>query len=121
MERYLKSPEDEQATGELDERTIKVEFAEALLEFGDKELLSNILGTSSSTFQPVGSLGWFAIYIVLIAVVFVIHGVVKLGTSGDFAPTASGKLPIPASELRKIADQLVAAARQARQAGDLTP
>src|SRR5258708_20571254 len=41
--RYLNSPDDKQAANELDERTIKAEFAAALLEFGDKELLSIIL------------------------------------------------------------------------------
>lgn len=121
LARYLESPEDEQAASELDERTIKVEFAEALLDFGDKELLSNMLGRSGSASQSDRQLAGVAIYIVLFVVIAAVHAVFALGTSGDLAPTAAARLPIPAPELRKIADQLVAAARQAREAGDLTP
>lgn len=121
LARFLKSPGDEKAASALDERTIKTEFAEALLEFGDKELLFNIIGRSSSITQPGGSLGWFAIFVVVFLVAAAVHAVLALGTSGDFAPTAPGKLLISASELRKIAHQLVAAAMKAREAGDLTP
>lgn len=117
LKRFIKSSGDKQAAKELDERTIKMEFAEAMLKFGDKELMSNILGRSSSVTQPGGALGWFVIFVVVIIVVAAVEAVVALGTSGDFAPTSPGKLPISASELRKIASQLVVAAKQAREGG----
>jgi hypothetical protein len=53
VERFLKSPEDTQAAAELDERTRRLELAEAMLKFGDKELLFNIAGQSISINQAV--------------------------------------------------------------------
>jgi len=121
LARLLKAPDDEEAATALDERTIRMEFAEALLEFGDKELLSNLLGRSDSITQAGRSLGWFLIFILVFIVIVVVHTIFVLGTSHDFAPTFAGKIPISAAELRKLSAQLVAAAKQARDAGELTP
>jgi hypothetical protein len=121
VERFLKSPQDKKAAAELEERTIRLELAEAMLKFGDKELLSNIAGQNMSLNQGLLSVTViFVIYLLAIAVILVVHTIVFFGTSGDFAPNFRGRLPIPASALRRIADQLVDAARQAREAGNLT-
>jgi hypothetical protein len=120
IERFLKSPEDKRAAAELDERTMRAEVAEALLEFGDKELLSSLLGASGSIDRNTRSFSTLVLLEILVAIVAVaVHAVVFLGTSGDFAPTSPGRLPISAQALRKIANQLVATAQQARQSGDL--
>lgn len=125
LKRLLKSPKDKQAALELDERTVRMEFAEAMLEFADKELVSNLLG-SGSIAKGVGNPPVLVSYAILVTwVVFIlgihviIHTVVRLALIGNSELTATGKTPIPASELRKIAEQLVAAAKQARETGDL--
>jgi hypothetical protein len=121
LERLVASPGDKKAMLALDEQTIRREFAEALLRFGDTELLSNLLGRSNPTSPSGESLAWIVIFVVVFVAVAAVHAVLALGTGGDFAPTIRGRLPISASELRKIADQLVATARQARDAGELIP
>jgi hypothetical protein len=114
LERYLKSPEDEQAASEFDERTIRGEFAEALLTFGDKELLSNVIGRGG---VPGETPLWGVVVIIFIAIALVAAMTGVIGpVSHDIA---TSNLPIPASELRKIADQLVVAAKQAREADTL--
>jgi hypothetical protein len=118
LSRYLESPDDERAASEFDEHKLRGEVAEALLAFGDKELLSRIIGRSGPTSLPSGSQGWFIVVVfIAIALAVAMTGVVG-PISGDLQ-LADSKLPIPASELRKIADQLVVAARQAREAGEL--
>jgi uncharacterized protein YneF (UPF0154 family) len=120
IERFLKSPEDKRAAAELDERTMRAEVAEALLEFGDKELFANILRGGGSATQRAGApvLVSIVVLVVNIAVIagihLIIHTVVKLGMAGF-----EENPPISAAAMRKIANQLVAAARQAREAGDL--
>jgi hypothetical protein len=118
LARLLKNPDDKEAANELDERAIKAEFAEAFLKFGDKELLHNIF---SSNQRGGGTVAWspFAIAFLVLAVAVAVHAVLFLGTSGDFAPTSTGRLPIPAADLKKIADQLVATAMEVRAADGL--
>lgn len=115
--KLVKDPSDVEAAAQLDENALKSEFAEAILKFGDKELVANLLGTSAAL-GPGTGMGWFAVYVVLIVVVAAVHALVMLGTTHDVAPTF-GKIPISAAEIRRISEQLVAAARTARQQGGL--
>jgi hypothetical protein len=118
--RLLEAPDDKEAANALDERTVRLEIAEALLQFGDKELVSNLFDSSGAIRGGVVVSWWLiVIAVIIIAVAAAVHTLLALGTSGDFAPTARGRPPIPASALRKIADQLVAAARKARDSGQL--
>jgi len=118
--RFLKSPKDKRAAAELDEQTIRGEIAEALLKFGDKDLVANLLGRGGA-FNPHTNIFTAVFFEILVAVVAVaVHAVLFLGTSGDFAPTSPGQLPVSAQALRKIANQLVTVANEARTAGELT-
>jgi hypothetical protein len=118
MKRLIKSPGDRKAALELNEKTIRLQFADAMLKYGDKEILSNIFGVNMSSAQLKNTLNFFVIFILIIIVIVIIHALVFLGTSGDLLPTRA-KAPISAAELRKIANQLIAAAKAARESGKL--
>ena len=115
---FLSDPNDREALKALDTKTIRLDFADALLKYGDRELVANLF-YSDPDGRPGTTVGWWLIVVVVFLVAAAIHAVLALGTSGDFAPTRSGRLPISASELRKISDQLVAAAKDARTSGRL--
>jgi hypothetical protein len=127
LSQFLDDPNDRQAASELDDHKIRSEFIEALLKFGDKELMSNMLLSASGP-QIAGSYGYIIYtylgilitYIVVIGIDVIVHTVVKLGIAGEVVSTSPEGFPISASELRKITDQLVASAKKARDAGSLT-
>jgi hypothetical protein len=117
LERYLQSPEDPQNAKEFDEKTVRGDFANALLEFGDKELLSSILATTSSSAQSAPVPAFFEIFVVVFVVAALFVTVIPFGMDRDLTSAERGNLPISASDLRMIAEQLIAAARQFREAG----
>ena len=122
IRRYLRSPADEEAAAELDERQIRREFAQALLEYGDRELLYNIVG-AGSVFEDDDHNGH--IYTLIYQIVFVYEGYYVFDHYFTFMieflllgePTEPW--PVSAGELRQIAEQLAATARRKRSDGEL--
>jgi len=121
LKRLQTSPKDKRASAELDDRAMTAELAEALINFGDKELLSNLLSASSvgrRAAPPVLITRTILLVeaVVVLGIEVVVHTVVRIGITGDLGP----KPPISAQALRKIANELVTTAKQARAAGDLS-
>ena len=96
LKRFLKSPGDELAARELDERTIRLELAEALLKHGDKELLSNLVGSPSMAKSPGARLALVNTTVIAIWIILIVgsHGC-QTSTNWYFSPNSYWKTPYP--------------------------
>lgn len=128
LDQLLRDPGNERIIRQFDERAMKAEFAAALLKFGDKELISNLLGsTLPPTPTPPTLIIFHTILLLEVAVLISVHVLVQIvvklaiGTAGEAIPRTLGDVPISASELRRITDQLLATAQKMRENGGLTP
>jgi hypothetical protein len=119
---YLRAPGDREAAAELDQRRIKREIAQALLEFGDAELVYNLIGVDFALDDDDhnGHI-YFLVYQIMFIFesTFLITQIQIVIMESLLIGEPDPEFSIRPSELRRIAEQLAAVARRKRADGEL--